>query len=126
MKTKFNLIRLILATAALGAFAFSAHAGPGPQYFKTLHSAAEFKELKAGDKVAVVCNMCKTVSEVSIESDEQAMKMCKEGATLTCPSCKMTTKVTMKLQRNDSPAQVTYVNDKGEDCMFVTKVAEKN
>lgn len=118
-----NPLRFILTAATLGLFTLSAYAGPGPQHWQTLGSASDFKELKTGDKVAVVCNMCKTVSEVAIESEDQAMKMCKEGATMTCPSCKMTAKVTMKRQRNDSPTQVTYVNEKGEDCMFVAKVA---
>jgi phage FluMu protein Com len=126
MKTTFNAIRLLLATAAFGAFALSAHAGPGPQHWATLHNDSDFKQLKTGDKVAMVCNMCKTVSEVAIESEDQAMKLCKEGATVTCPSCKMTAKVTMKRGRNDSPTQTTYVNDKGEDCMFIAKVVDKS
>ena len=125
MKTTFNSIRLILASVALGALALSAYAGPGPQHWATLHNEAEFKQLKTGDKVAYVCNMCKTVSEVAIASEEEAMKLCMEGSTVTCPSCKMTAKVVMKRQRNDSPNQVTYVNDKGEDCMFVAKIIEK-
>lgn len=124
MKTKFNPIRFLLLSAALGTVAVSAHAGPGLQYWQTLNNSSEFKELKTGDKVAMVCNMCKSVSEVAIESDEQAAKMCKDGATVTCPSCKMTAKVTMKRQRVDSPNQVTYVNEKGDDCMFIAKVKD--
>ena len=125
MKIKFNPIRLIFASAAFVAFALSSHAGPGPQYWATLHNEADFKQVKTGDKVAMVCNMCKTVSEVSIESEDQAMKLCKEGATVTCPSCKMTATITMKRGRNDSPNQTTYVNDKGEECMFIAKVTDK-
>lgn len=49
------------------------------------------------------------------------MGYCKEGATVTCPSCKMTTKVVMKRGRNDpaSHSVVTYVNDRGKECAFL-------
>ena len=127
MKTKFKSIRLLLATVALGALASFAYAGPGLQHWQTLGQESQFKELKIGDKVAFVCNQCKTVSEVTIESSAQAMDFCKEGATVVCPSCKMQTKVVLKGQRNDPPSHtvVTYVNDKGEECAFIAKVADK-
>ena len=127
MKTKITAIRLIFATAALGLLAPFASAGPGPQYWNTLRHESDFKALKPGDKVAFVCNECKTVSEMTIKSPEDAMELCKEGATVMCPSCKMKTKVAMKTQRNDPPTKsvVTYVNDKGEECAFVAKVADK-
>ena len=127
MKTTFNTVRLLFTTAALGLFASFAYAGPGPQYWQTLHNEAQFKQLKTGDKVAYVCNECKTVSEVAIKSPEHAMELCKEGATVTCPSCKKETKVVMKRERNDPPnhSEVTYVNDKGEECAFIAVVAEK-
>ena len=127
MKTKYNAVRLLFAVAILGAFASFAYAGPGIQYWETLHRDSQFKQLKTGEKVAYVCNQCKTVSEVAIESPDQAMALCKEGATVTCPSCKMTTKVVVKGKHNDpsTTSEVIYVNDKGEECAFMAKVAEK-
>ncbi len=123
MKTK--LASLVLAVLALGAA--SAIAGPGPQFWQRINQTEKFAKLKAGDKIAYVCNQCKTVSEVTVESPEQAMELCKEGAAITCPSCKMKVKVTLKGGRNDPPVQreITYVNDKGEDCLFVAKVPDK-
>lgn len=123
---KSHALRLLFATAAVGLFATFAHAGPGPQYWQTLHSPSQFSQLKSGDKVAFVCNQCKTVSEITIKSAADAMALCQEGAAVTCPSCKMTTKVTLKTKRNDPPtkSEVTYVNDKGEECAFVAKVGE--
>ena len=122
-----KIIRSIFATAVLGMLASFAYAGPGPQYWQNLHNQQQFKELKAGDKIAYVCNQCKTVSVTTIESPKKAMELCKEGATVACPSCKMETKVVLKRQRNDPPiqSQVTYVNEKGEECMFIAKVADK-
>lgn len=119
-------IRSLFTIAAIGALASLAFAGPGPQYWQTLRNRAQFKELNAGEKIAFVCNQCRTVSEVTIESPAHAMELCKEGATVTCPSCKAKTKVVVKRQRNDPPVreEVTYVNDKGEECAFIVKPAK--
>jgi hypothetical protein len=127
MKSKFTTIRLIFASAVLGAVASFAYAGPGPQYWETQRNEAQFKQLKAGDKVAYVCNQCKAVSEISIDSPAHAMGLCKEGATVTCPLCKKTSKVVRKEKRNDpsSYSQIIYVNEKGEECAFIAKVADK-
>lgn len=124
---KIKSIRLLLATAALGMFASFAYAGPGIQYWQTLSNQSQFKDLKAGDKIAYVCNQCKTVSEVTVESPEKAMELCKEGAKVACPSCKMETKVVYKRSRADAPThtEVTYVNENGEACMFIAKATDK-
>ncbi len=127
MKTKYNAVRLLFAAAILGAFASFAYAGPGIQYWQPLHKDSDFKQLKPGEKVAYVCNQCKTVSEIAIESTAQAMALCKEGDTVSCPSCKMTTKVVTKGKHNDpsTTSQVIYVNEKGEECAFMAKASEK-
>lgn len=124
---KIKSVRSLLATTALGALASFTYAGPGPQYWQTLRKPVEFKQLKAGDKIAYVCNQCKTVSEVAVESPAQAMEHCKEGAEVTCPMCKEKVKVVTKgPPKNPSiERQVTYVNEKGEECMFVAKVPDK-
>lgn len=122
MKTKSLRILVIgLASALLTPFA---SAGPGPQYWTTLRSAKQFSSVKPGDKVAYVCNQCKTVTETTVESADKVMELCKEGAKVSCPACKMETKVVTKKQRNDPPTaqEVTYVNAKGEECLFVAKV----
>lgn len=127
MKSKFNILRLLLATVTLGALASLAYAGPGSAYWETLRQEAQFRKLKADDKVVYVCNECKTVSEMTIESPAQAMELCKEHATVSCPSCKMKTKVVRKEKRNDAPThtEVVYTNEKGEECGFFAKVADK-
>lgn len=123
MKTKSHSVRFLFATAVFGALASFAYPGPGPQYWQALTSEAQFKELKAGEKIAYVCNECKTASEVSVKSPEHAMGLCKEGAALMCPSCKTKTTVVAKGKRNDPPTrtEVVYTNDKGEECGFYVK-----
>jgi len=121
MKTTSHQIRLLLTAAAFGAFASFAQAGPGVGYWKNLGQTAQFEKLKPGAKVAYVCNECKSVSEIPVASKEQAMGYCKEGATVTCPACKKTSKVVIKRERNAAPThtEVTYVNDKGKECAFI-------
>ena len=127
MKTKFYTFRLLCATVSLGALATFAYAGSAsPQYQEHLTSEAQFKQLHAGDKIAFVCNECKTTSEITIKSAEHAMELCKDGASVMCPSCKMQSKVVRKEKRNDAPThtEVTMVNDKGEECAFYAKAAD--
>ncbi len=122
-----TLQHCILVTAlALGALASNANAGPGLQYWKSLGSESQFKQLKPGEPVVYVCNQCKTVSEVKIESPEHAMNLCKEGATVMCPSCKMKVKTVRKTMRNDpaTHTEVVCVNEKGEECGFYAKATK--
>ena len=121
MKTTSNRIRLLLTAAAFGAVASFAQAGPGVGYWKSLGRPEQFENLKKGSKVAYVCNECKSVSEIPITSKEQSMGYCKLGAAVTCPSCKRTTKVVIKRERNSAPThtEVTYVNDNGKECAFM-------
>jgi len=121
-----KLTTFILAALSLGA-ALPAFAGPGPDYWQRIKTAEEFKQLKAGDKVLYVCTQCETVTEKTIASPEEAMDHCKEGASLTCPSCKKQVKIVYKGGRNDPPTerQIVYTNEKGEPCFFVAKAAPK-
>ncbi len=64
MKTKFRHIRLLLATATVGALASFAFAGPGPQYWQRAKPVTTFTEAKAvgpDDLVTMQCKGCKTV-----------------------------------------------------------------
>ena len=119
--------RMIVLAALIAGTASVAIAGPGPQYWQTLNKKVQFEELKPGDKIAYVCNQCKTVTEKTIESTAEAMDFCKDGAMVMCPACKAQVKVVLKKQRNDAPShtEVTYVNEKGEECFFIAKVADR-
>ena len=124
MKTLIRIMALFGFVMSAGSLAF---AGPGPQHWQTLRTEAQFKALKPGDKVVYVCNQCQTVSEVTIDSPKQAMEHCAEGGSVSCPMCKKKVKIVTKgPPKNQSvERQVTYVNEKGEECMFVAKVADK-
>lgn len=123
MKTK--LTPLLLAALLTGVT--TVLAGPPTGTWQTLNSPYQFEKLKAGDKVLYVCNACQTVTETTIQSSAQAMDHCKEGATVTCPSCKTKVRVVNKgTPKNPALArEVSYVNDKGEACFFIVKAPEK-
>ena len=64
MKTKSNTLRLLFATAALGALASFAYAGPGPQFWNRatpITTTKEAEAVKPDDTVMMVCGACKTV-----------------------------------------------------------------
>lgn len=123
MKTKLTV--LLLAGLLTGVT--TVIAGPPTGTWQTLNKPSQFEKLKAGDNIAYVCNQCQTVTEVTVQSTAEAMEHCKEGATVTCPSCKAKVKVVVKGPPKN-PAlvrEVTYVNEKGEPCLFIAKVVEK-
>jgi hypothetical protein len=123
-----NPIRILTFAGLLLGAASIAFAGPGPQYWETMRRESQFKQLHAGDKIAYVCKQCDTVSVQTVENTEQAMALCKEGATVTCPSCKMTYHAVQAgpMSKGGTPADIKYVNDKGEECLFIVKLpAEK-
>lgn len=125
MKTTSTIIRILIASAALGALISTSHAGPGLEYWKSLGNESQFKALKPGEPVVYICNQCKSLSEVAVKSREHAMEPCKVGSNVICPSCRMTVKIVRKTQRKDPPthAEVIYVNKDGKECGFFAKSA---
>jgi len=63
MKTKSPTVRLLLATAALGALALFAYAGPPPDFWtrtRPITTGKEATAVKPDDTVMMVCGACKT------------------------------------------------------------------
>lgn len=114
---------ILFATAAT-AFA----APPARRTALPLRSAAALSEVKPGDKLALVCKTCDTVTVFDVTSTEEAMKLCTEGESVACGSCDKTFKVVAHGPRGKGGkhTETRIVNDKGEECMFVTKLSEKD
>jgi hypothetical protein len=112
---------LLFATAAT-AFALP----PARRTSQPLRSAAALSELKPGDKLALVCKVCDTVTVIDVTSKEEAMKLCTEGEMVECGSCDKKFKVVAHGPRGKGGqhTETRIVNDKGEECMFVTKLSE--
>ena len=113
----------IIACLALSA-TVSSFAAPSTSSYETMNQPQQFQQLKAGDKIVYACNQCKTVTEQTITSTDQAMEFCKDGSSITCPSCKAKVKVTFKgpPKNPSSQREVSYTNEKGDECLFVAKV----
>ena len=63
MKTKSNLVRLVLATAAFGVLASFVHAGPPPEGWSHTKEIKTFTEAQAcgpDATMSVACDKCKT------------------------------------------------------------------
>ena len=119
-----HLRSAILATLAIGT-ASLVMAGPPPGGWTkqpSLSTVEDFASLKSGDQVAQVCKMCDSISVTEIESTEQAMQFCKEGASIDCPSCKNKAKVVHSGPGNQKNKIVRFVDDHGEACMLMTKM----
>lgn len=92
---------------------------------KTLSTVDDFAALAPGDQVAQVCKKCDTVSVVEIQSEDQAMTFCKEGATIDCPSCHNVAKAVRTGPPSKSSQRIQYVDDHGDACMFMAKLDPK-
>ena len=95
MKTESNKVRFLFATAALGALASVAFAGPGPQYWQAAKPVTTFSEAKSvgpNDTVTMQCKGCKTVLIRDVRHVGPLGKGHDEWATVgskhTCAECK--------------------------------------
>ncbi len=95
MKTKFNLLRSLLLTAAvavamsLGSSVNAAdeHATmKGAQHLQYLNSPKQAEELKKGDTVAMVCSMCKNVAVTRVEK-QRGREFLTPGTKHGCEMC---------------------------------------
>jgi hypothetical protein len=118
-------VKVILTTGILLATTAAALAlPPARSTAPALRSATAFEDVKAGDKLALVCKECESVTVLDVTTKEDAMKLCTEGETVACGSCKKTFKVVAHGPRGKGGkhTETRIVNDKGEECMFVTKL----
>lgn len=123
MKTIRSILAVgILCFTAVAAFALPPSKRTAPA--KSLRTTEEFSQVRPGDKLALVCKQCDTVTVQAITSKEEAMELCKEGAEIVCSSCNKTFKVVRHGPpgKGGTHTETRIVNDKGEECMFVTKL----
>ena len=121
---------LIAAVFAVGlASSVSAETpGKGTTFYTGTHKAAtsqeEIQKLKKGDRYALVCMDCKSITVKEIADDKEAEALCHEGGTVHCDSCKK--KFTIKHSgppgKGTTSRKVTYVNEEGKECMFLVPI----
>ena len=129
-----SIINAILAGAVALALATTVSAetpGKGggtfkPGTYKRAETQEEIQKLKPGYHYALVCMECKSVTVKEVKDEKEVEALCHEGGTLHCDACKK--KVTIKQSgppgKGTTSKKVTYVNEKGEECMFVVPVKD--
>ena len=87
-----------------------------------LCSQVQFAQLTAGDRILYRCRQCDSRREVTLASATDATERFKAGAVIVCPGCNDKMHVVIDPPADAShPAQVRFVNEKGHECMYVTK-----
>lgn len=87
-----------------------------------LSSVEQFAQLKAGDRILYLCRQCDSRREVALVSAADAAERFKSGTVIICPGCKDKMHVVIDAPTDTShPSQVRFVNEKGHECMQVTK-----
>jgi hypothetical protein len=131
MKKTYVILKIVAVCAAVSLLSGGfLHAQSGVRFNlvdgQPIHSQADMDALATGDKVAMVCGMCKSVSLTTYSSDATSkghVKWMQSGFTRTCPMCggKVTTEV-------DKDGNTKFTCSKcGSDSGFVSslKMAQK-
>lgn len=123
MKTLANIIAV---TMALGlASSVSAQRandqGIANKTYQKADSAESIQALKKGDRYAVVCKECDSVTVKEVADEKEVEAMCHDGGSMHCPSCKKKFTVKSVGPRPGGPTvtKVTIVNAEGKECMFL-------
>lgn len=129
MKTTLSALIAAAFAVGLATSASAAPPGKGPLETKTYSHAAtqgEIQKLKKGDRYALVCMDCKSITVKEITDEKQAAALCHNGGSIHCDACKK--KAT--IQHSGPPgkgmdtSKVTYVNAEGKECMFIVPVKD--
>lgn len=131
-------MKSIIKTILLGSFAVGLAStvsaeppgkGSGifkPGTYKRAETQEEIQKLKPGYHYALVCMECKSITVKEVKDEKEAEALCHDGGTLHCDGCKK--KVTIRRSgppgKGTTSKKVTYVNEKGEECMFVVPVKD--
>ena len=128
MKTLANIIAI---TMALGlASSVSAQradqAGISNKTFKKADSAESIQAMKKGDRYAVVCRECDSVTIKEVADEKEVAALCHDGGSMHCPSCKKKFTVKSVGPRPGGPVvtKVTIVNGEGKECMFLVPLKD--
>lgn len=97
------------------------------KYGEILHTRAQFKQLKPGDRIVYVCRQCDGMKEILLTNAGEAMELCREGAMFICPGCNDKMKVVSKITPGvpGSDGEVRFVNEQGRECLTVAMARPK-
>jgi hypothetical protein len=125
---KTTLTTLIAAAFALGLVTSvsAAPPGKGTGVFKAATTQEEMQKLKKGDRYAMVCMDCKSVTVKEIADEKEVAALCHNGGTVHCDSCKkeLTIKHVGPPGKGLDTSKVTIVNAEDKECMFIVPMTE--
>ena len=124
MKTLANIVAMTLALGMASSLSAQRanEQGISNKTYKKADSAESIQAMKKGDRYAVVCRECDSVTIKEVPDEKEVKAMCHDGGSMHCPSCKK--KFTVKSvgpRAGATPVvtKVTIVNAEGKECMFV-------
>lgn len=129
MKTSIKTLIAAAFAVGLATSVSAAPPGKGPFGTKTYKQAAtqgEIQSLKKGERYAVVCMDCKSITVKEVADEKEVEALCHEGGSMHCDSCKK--KFTIKRigapGKGITTSKVTIVNAEGKECMFIVPVKD--
>lgn len=123
MKTLTNIIAVTLALGMASSLSAQRANDQAIAYktYKKADSAEAIQAMKKGDRYAVVCRECDSVTIKEVADEKEVAALCHDGGSMHCPSCekKFTVKSVGPRPGGPSVTKVTIVNAEGKECMFV-------
>lgn len=126
MKALYRHLVIAAFAASLTASVSAAPPGKGTGVFKGATTQEEIQKLKKGDRYAVVCMKCKSITTKEVADDKEVAALCHNGGTIHCDGCqkKLTIKHVGPPGKGPDKSEVTIVNAEGEQCMFIVPMTE--
>lgn len=129
MKTKLTTL---IAAALVAGFTGTVAAAPpgkglpGTKTYKHAATEEQILSIKKGDRYAVVCTDCKSITVKQAADDKEAQALCHDGGSLHCDACKQkaTIKRTGPPGKGTTSTRITVVNKDGKECMFIVPMKD--
>lgn len=129
---KPSLLAIFAAVFAVGLATSVSAAPPGkggvlkPGTYKHAGTVEEIQGLKTGDRYALVCSECKSITVKEVADEKEVEALCHDGGSMHCDSCekKFTVKRIGPPGKGATSQKVTIVNADGKECMFVVPLKD--
>ncbi len=119
MKTLTNIIVLSLALGFATTLSAQRANQPIPnKTYQKADSEEAIKAMKAGDRYALVCKMCDSVTIKEVGDEKETEALCHDGGSVHCDSCKKDFTV-KSVGNRPGNRTVSIVNAEGKECMVV-------
>ena len=126
LKTTLKTLLLAVVTATLFTTAYAESPGNGYVPMKKASTVEEIQKLKKGDKYAVVCKECDSITVKKVADAAEVEALCHDGGSMHCDSCKKkhVIKRVGPPGKETITAKVVIVNAEGKECMFIVPMKE--